>query len=259
MKVPFLLISLALHALIFTAPISYVEETREHLVPVTLAIEMTKPEAHKPTPLQRPKNSSEKSAMKQLKPARPKRVKADEIPPLAMAARGDRLLEPDAIAASDNKIMDHRLDAPVSDRQELRVVQSLPTAPEKPPPSQTAEVGEEREIIAERHFPHLGIGKRPVTEPKFFTAHYAHSPKPEYPDQARREGWEGTVLLSILVDAEGKPQTIVLSQSSGFPALDTSARETVKRWRFRPARYGNHRVQSWVKVPIVFTLAEAEN
>lgn len=87
-------------------------------------------------------------------------------------------------------------------------------------------------------------------------ASYAHNPKPEYPERARREGWEGTVLLRVLVDQQGKPKRIEVSRGSGFDTLDRAAMETVKNWRFHPARYGEEQMESWVKVPIIFRLAD---
>lgn len=90
----------------------------------------------------------------------------------------------------------------------------------------------------------------------FAQASYAYNPKPKYPETARKEGWEGTVLLRVLVDREGKSRSIEISRSSGFDTLDQAAMETVKSWRFHPAHYGNGLVESWVKVPIVFSLAD---
>ncbi len=92
----------------------------------------------------------------------------------------------------------------------------------------------------------------------FARTSYASNPKPEYPERARREGWEGTVLLRVLVDEEGKSKWIEVSRSSGFEALDQAAVKTVKGWRFYPARYGEKRVESWVKIPIVFSLSDRD-
>jgi len=89
----------------------------------------------------------------------------------------------------------------------------------------------------------------------FARARYAYNPTPEYPERARREGWEGIVILRVLVDREGKSRRVEVGQSSGFEVLDRAAVEGVKSWRFYPARYGDRLVETWVKVPIVFRLA----
>jgi TonB family protein len=88
---------------------------------------------------------------------------------------------------------------------------------------------------------------------------YAYSPKPEYPESARREGREGTVVLRVLVDEEGRSKSLEVNRSSGFEALDQAAVETVRRWRFLSARHGDKRVASWVRIPIEFNLADAED
>ena len=90
----------------------------------------------------------------------------------------------------------------------------------------------------------------------FGRAGYAYNPKPKYPETARREGWEGTVLLRVLVDQDGKSKSIEINRSSGFETLDRAAMETVKVWRFHPAHYGERLVESWVKIPVVFSLAD---
>ena len=85
-------------------------------------------------------------------------------------------------------------------------------------------------------------------------AGYVHKISPKYPERARREGWEGTTLLRVLVDRQGKSKVIQISQSSGFALLDGAAVKAVKKWRFYPAKNGNRPVESWVRVPILFRL-----
>jgi periplasmic protein TonB len=86
---------------------------------------------------------------------------------------------------------------------------------------------------------------------------YAHNPKPQYTPSARRERWEGRVVLTVLVDEEGRSKSLEVSRSSGFEALDKAAIEAVRAWRFNSARYGDNRVKSWVKTPIEFRLKDA--
>ncbi len=90
----------------------------------------------------------------------------------------------------------------------------------------------------------------------FTRADYAYRVDPDYPVQARRKGWEGTTMLRVLVDQGGSSKTIQVSQSSGFEALDQAATKAVKGWRFHPARQGAKPVESWVKIPIIFSLKD---
>lgn len=49
-----------------------------------------------------------------------------------------------------------------------------------------------------------------------------------YPDAARRMGWQGKVLLSFIITADGLVREFKIIKSSGFAMLDKSAVETVK-------------------------------
>lgn len=95
----------------------------------------------------------------------------------------------------------------------------------------------------------------PLVEANFY-ADMLRNPKPPYPLLARRRGYEGRVLLSVLVRADGASGGVTLKQSSGHTMLDASALDTVRRWRFLPARRGATPVESRVVVPIVFRLED---
>lgn len=90
-------------------------------------------------------------------------------------------------------------------------------------------------------------------------ARYSDTPKPAYPESARREGREGRVLLRVLIDDQGEAKSVEVSRSSGSDALDHAATSAIKRWRFHPARAGDQPIESWVSVPIDFRLTEAKN
>ncbi len=82
------------------------------------------------------------------------------------------------------------------------------------------------------------------------------NPSPLYPRTARRKGWEGTVFLKVLVNPNGTLEKIVIAKSSGYPMLDDSAMETVKKWEFSPAQTGLLKFASWITIPVQFTLIE---
>ncbi|MCJ0826019.1 TonB family protein [Luteimonas sp. 50] len=84
---------------------------------------------------------------------------------------------------------------------------------------------------------------------------YAQAPAPTYPRAALRAGAEGTVLLQVLVDIDGRPLQVDVSRSSGDRRLDVAARDQVLRhWRFRPALRDGQAVQAIGLVPIDFSL-----
>ena len=78
---------------------------------------------------------------------------------------------------------------------------------------------------------------------------------PIYPRIAKKSGWEGTVLVSVTVETNGRTSQVDVSRSSGHKVLDDAAVKSVKRWSFRPARDGNIPICSVVTIPLKFSLA----
>lgn len=93
----------------------------------------------------------------------------------------------------------------------------------------------------------------PLIESRYDVA-ALNNPKPPYPLAARRHGAQGRVVLSVQVGADGASHEVLLKRSSGHAVLDAAAQQTVRRWRFVPARRGDTPVESWVDVPILFRL-----
>ncbi|MCL2891889.1 energy transducer TonB [Brenneria tiliae] len=139
-----------------------------------------------------------------------------------------------------------------------------PVVEKKPPPAAKKKVAVKKRQTAPKPpaepkpasastAPSPAAAQAPLTPP-LANADYLHNPAPAYPDVAISRGHEGTVLLNVQVRADGKVQTIRIQKSSGYPALDDAARDTVLRWSFVPARRGNQAVSGWVIVPIDFSL-----
>jgi protein TonB len=93
----------------------------------------------------------------------------------------------------------------------------------------------------------------PVTQP-IFNADYLENPAPPYPSVSRKSGEQGRVILRVLVNERGTADEVQMRTSSGHPRLDESARETVRRWKFVPAKRGAEPVPAWVLIPISFRL-----
>jgi len=84
---------------------------------------------------------------------------------------------------------------------------------------------------------------------------YAKAPSPPYPRDALRAGLQGTVMLRVLVDVDGRPLEVEVEQSSGHRELDIAARRHVLRhWTFRPAMMAGQPVQAVGLVPIKYSL-----
>lgn len=84
---------------------------------------------------------------------------------------------------------------------------------------------------------------------------YASAPAPVYPREAMLDGIEGTVLLKVLVDVDGKPLSVEIERSSGNRRLDDAARRQVlRKWMFRPAIRDGQAIQVFGMVPVSFSL-----
>lgn len=80
-----------------------------------------------------------------------------------------------------------------------------------------------------------------------------HSPSPAYPMEALRKQHGGVVILRVSVDGAGAVSAVGVARSSGFPALDASARKSMREWRFEaPA---GHRPMTF-DYPVRFHIAE---
>jgi protein TonB len=93
----------------------------------------------------------------------------------------------------------------------------------------------------------------PVTLPRIDAKHH-HNPAPAYPSVSRRRGEEGTVILELLVLADGRVTEISIKQSSGYPRLDRSAIKAVKRWRYTPAKQAGKAIEYRYQQPVKFDL-----
>ncbi len=82
--------------------------------------------------------------------------------------------------------------------------------------------------------------------------------KPPYPPLARKRGYEGEVVVRLLVSPGGKVDKVVLIRSSGYSILDRVAVRTLRRWRFKPAMKDGSPISYWVEVPVIFSLREAK-
>jgi TonB family protein len=72
------------------------------------------------------------------------------------------------------------------------------------------------------------VGERELHAPKI-----VNEVEPEYPDRARKDRVQGTVVLEGNVDAQGKVSKVEVIRS--IPELDEAAVDAVKKWQYEPA------------------------
>jgi TonB family protein len=79
-------------------------------------------------------------------------------------------------------------------------------------------------------------------------------PLPVYTDEARHVKVQGTVTLRVLIGADGRAAQVRVVRGPGY-GLEDRAEQTVRGWKFRPARDAtNHAVLAWVTIEAVFRL-----
>ncbi len=79
---------------------------------------------------------------------------------------------------------------------------------------------------------------------------------PKYPDFARRAGVQGTVILMIVIRADGTVGEVeVIRSPDQRYGFDLAALEAVKQWRYRPALLEGRPVSVYAQVMVEFTLS----
>jgi TonB family protein len=79
------------------------------------------------------------------------------------------------------------------------------------------------------------------------------SPDPFYEEEARRVGYQGTVVLWIVLDERGKISDLRIARPLGM-GLDERAIEAVRRWRFEPAKKDGVPVRIQLNIEVNFHL-----
>jgi periplasmic protein TonB len=106
----------------------------------------------------------------------------------------------------------------------------------------------------------LNVPPAPPAPPKVTlpstNADYLNNPEPIYSIVSRRSNEQGTVIVSVLVGADGSAKQVLLNKSSGFDRLDRAALDAVLRWRFVPGTRGGAPETMWFNVPIPFQLTK---
>jgi protein TonB len=171
-------------------------------------------------------------------PAPPKRAEAEkpkpvETPKLVAKARPAPLAPP-LMAAAPQPTVPATSEAPIAPPH----AEPAPAAPAATAPAPTATAA---------------APSASMLAPSF-NADYLRNPAPAYPPLSRRLGEEGRVVLRVFVAISGEAERIELRSSSGYPRLDEVALDTVRKWKFVPAKQGDTPIAAWVLVPISFSL-----
>ena len=139
---------------------------------------------------------------------------------------------------------DDELPPPTYAPPPMQIVYSLPTP---------QEITIETETVSEMTGTAItSPGPVTVAPPMVESVEYVRAAPPVYPKESQRRREHGTVVLRVLVDAQGRPVQIQIEQSSGFERLDTAAREAVEKFLFRPYEVNGVAQPAQVLIPIGF-------
>ena len=78
-------------------------------------------------------------------------------------------------------------------------------------------------------------------------------PEPEYSEEARKAKFQGSVIVALVVDEKGNPQSIRVVRPLGL-GLDEKAIEAVQKWRFKPGLKEGRPVAVSAQIEVSFRL-----
>ena len=76
---------------------------------------------------------------------------------------------------------------------------------------------------------------------------------PDYPDQLKRDGLSGVVVVKCTIDVQGNVAEPVVEKSSNA-GFEQPALEAIKKWKFKPAKEDGNPVAKRVSIPIKFVM-----
>jgi TonB family protein len=83
--------------------------------------------------------------------------------------------------------------------------------------------------------------------------HQTYSPEPSYSEEARAAKYQGTMVLSVVIDPSGAVSDVAIATPLGL-GLDEKAVEAVRSWKFEPAMKNGEPVAVKIMVEVDFHL-----
>jgi periplasmic protein TonB len=247
-------LALGLHALLLSNEVEWTNKASlPSTSPVRLYLSYKTPESREtssPSLIEPPGKANDPSA--EERPEEPKRgVVPKQKPPLPKKKTSPsstvQKTAPEARETAESAVSKSVLEEKPETAREMMPAPSVSPAPS----------GSEISAAPESLLPFPSSSREPSAAPlRQAVPLYLKNPSPEYPPAARRRGYEGTVIVEVLVDREGRVEDLRVLKSSGHDMLDRTAMRAVKSWTFEPARRGEEKVDMWVKVPLTFRLKD---
>jgi protein TonB len=193
------------------------------------ATRVEEPEPKDAVPLKKVEEKPKPQEPEKKKPEKPKEARKKQDKPKQKEAT-----KPAAPAVAEKKIARTPTPAAAAPSASSAPAKTSRSAPSKPAPNQSAAISD---------------APMRVTNPN-----YAGACPTKYPERARRRNQEGTVLVRVLIGADGKPVEVTVAQSSGHRILDEAAQEIVSGCNFVPQMRGDRAVSALADIPVPFKL-----
>jgi protein TonB len=147
--------------------------------------------------------------------------------------------------------------------EQIEKVEELPAPPKPQLPVEAESEEEIQQATIEKTADFETFEKMPIEpigETPEFVAYDTpprpkHIIKPVYPQIAKQAGIEGTVILKLLVDVNGKVLKVKVLKKLA-PDLDQAAVSSAYATLFYPAKQRDKPVKVWVSYPVRFVLEE---
>ena len=249
------LMALALHAVLFNVSVQWGrEKPLSTPPPLCLSLSYRNPEIQSSPPsavVQEPPRLPDPPPAHNVE--EPKREHTPQKKPASTKLKKSPKV-PTKRRVRETKQVPVKTEAPPSTERSPKNPVAGPEMPEKRPSNQASAMKIPGNPVPSSPPPEEPEEDRGLTHLREAVPVYRKNPTPEYPSLARRRGYEGTVVMEVFVDREGRVQDLRLYQSSGHEVLDRAAMKAVKGWLFEPARRGSVKMEMWVKVPLSFRL-----
>lgn len=132
--------------------------------------------------------------------------------------------------------------------------------PNKPGDSVSALTGNAKQVDGSKPTSSAGID---IGEPVYQVGSSIQPPvvihmvSPKYSQQARAAKFSGDVVVSMIVDSEGKLRDVHILRGVGM-GLDENAIEAVKKYRFKPALRDGKPVAVYLNVQVNFRIVDRQ-
>lgn len=146
--------------------------------------------------------------------------------------------------------------AQIIDRESVAITPSVHVRPVKDKQLEKDKVVKDSELAKERSAESKqdgALASAPVSMPNS-DASELNNPKPPYPAISRKLREQGLVVLKACISASGALDSLEVRQGSGYSRLDQVALQTVKQWKFIPAKRGTAPIAMCYELPVKFIL-----